>query len=410
MNRLKIFFDNSDKRKIFENFLSLSFIRVADFVLPLIVLPYLIKTLGVEKFGLTAFAASLVNYFLNITQYGFSLSAVRDLSKNQENKKRIEKIFNNVINTKLFLLIISAIFFVIIILIVPPFQKYFWLYVFSFGIVIGDILFPKWFFQGIEQMRFITMINILFKLTYVILVFIFIKNENDFILVPLFQSVGFLIGGFYSLFIIHRRYKINFKLVKLKDIRCQLNLSFSSFITLIVPTLYSNTSVFLLGVFTDNTLVGYFSGATRISNAFSSFNQILTRTFYPFVNKNKNIKKVNYLILISGLIVSLLMLGSSNLTVSKILGNGMLNAIPLVMILSLTPFLLSIRTVYGINFLLVKGLDKLYMKIALVSSVVGLVLAFILIPLFFDFGAAIVVVSSQIIYAILSFIYAKKNK
>ena len=191
MNRLKIFFDNSDKRKIFENFLSLSFIRVADFVLPLIVLPYLIKTLGVEKFGLTAFAASLVNYFLNITQYGFSLSAVRDLSKNQENKKRIEKIFNNVINTKLFLLIISAIFFVIIILIVSPFQKYFWLYVFSFGIVIGDILFPKWFFQGIEQMRFITMINILFKLTYVILVFIFIKNENDFILVPLFQSVGF---------------------------------------------------------------------------------------------------------------------------------------------------------------------------------------------------------------------------
>lgn len=407
MNRLIFFFDNGDKRKIIENFLSLSVIRVADFILPLIVLPYLIKTLGVEKFGLTAFAASLVNYFLNITQYGFSLSAVRELSKNQESNNNIEKIFNNVMNTKLFLLILSALC-LIIILIFNPFQKYFWLYVFSFGIVIGDVLFPKWFFQGIEQMRFIAIINILFKLTYVILVFIFIKNENDFILVPLFQSVGFVIGGFYSLFIIRRKYKLKFKFVKFKNIMCQLNLSFSSFITLFFPTLYSNTSVFLLGVFTDNTLVGYFSGATRISNAFSSFNQILTRTFYPFVNKNRNIKKVNFLILISGLIVSLLMLGSSHFTVSKILGDGMLKAIPLVMILSLSPFLLSIRTVYGINYLLVNHFDKLYMKIALFSSSIGFLMAFFMIPLFFDLGAAIVVISSQIVYAILSFVYAKK--
>jgi PST family polysaccharide transporter len=408
--KLKRLVNSPDKRKILENFFSLSFIRVADFILPLIVLPYLIEVIGVEKFGLTAFAASLVNYFLNVTQYGFSLSAVRDLSKNQENPYKIEEIYNSVMNTKLVLLLVSGVAYLLIILLMPSFSEYFWLYVFSFGLVIGDVLFPKWFFQGIEQMRFITLINILFKLTYVILVFVFIRTENDYVFVPLFQSVGFLFGGVYSLFLIQKKHKIKYKLVAWNVILEQLKLSFSSFVTLIVPTLYSNTSVFLLGVFTNNTLVGFFSGAIRISNAFSSFNQILTRTFYPFVNKTKNsIDKVNKIIIGCGLIVTVLMLSSAYYSVNVILGKDMLNSIQLVMILSLTPLLLAVRTVYGINCLLVKGLDKLYMNIALVSSIFGLMLAFVFIPWFKAYGAAIVVVSAQFLYASLSYVFAKRK-
>ena len=410
-NKINEKINSNDKRKIIENFLSLSFIRAADFLLPLIVLPYLISTLGIEKFGLTAFAAALVNYFLNITQYGFSLSAVRDLSRNQESHKMIEDIFNVVISTKFILLLMSAIIFGILIIIVPSFYEYHLLYIYSFGLVIGDVLFPKWFFQGIEQMRFITLINIFFKLTFLILVFTFIKEESDFVYVPLLQSLGAITGGIYSLYIIHKRYKIKLRIVSRNEIKMHLKSSFSYFITLILPTLYSNTSVFLLGIFTNNTFVGYFSGALRISNAFSSFNAILTRTFYPFVNKTKkNISKINCIILLCGLLVTLLMFGSAKYSVLLVLGVDMVKSITIVMILSLSPLLLSIRTVYGINFLLVKGLDRLYMNIALVSSVFGFILAFIFIPLFSFYGAAIVVVSSQALYAFLSFFYSKNIK
>lgn len=409
MRLFKKIINSDDKIKILENFLSLSFIRIVDFVLPLIILPYLISVLGVEKFGLTAFAASLVNYFLYLTQYGFSLSAVRDLSKNQQNPDKIEEIFNSVMNTKIVLLLISIFIFISLLFLIPEFSKYYLLYVFSFGLVLGDVLFPKWFFQGIEQMRFITFINILFKSTYVILVFVFIKNQDDYVFVPLFQSIGFVLGGLYSLYIIHKKYDVTFKLVSLSIIREQFKLSFSSFVTLITPSLYSNTSIFLLGIFTNNTLVGYYSGAVRISNAFSSLNTILTRTFYPFVNKSKkSISKVNVLIFICGLIVTILMLLSASFSVKIILGNDMQKSIPLVMILCLSPVLLSIRTIFGINYLLVKGFDKLYMKIALFSSLFGLILALIVIPFYESIGAAIVVVSSQFLYAFLSFIYYTK--
>ena len=404
------FLGNSDYRKLVESFLSLSFIRVADFLLPILVLPYLISVIGVEKFGLVAFASSLVVYFLNITQFGFSLSAVRELSSSQKDIERVEQIFNLVNNTKIFLLIISTVVYLAIIVIVPEFKEHLLLYVFSFGLVIGDVLFPKWFFQGIEEMRFITLINFLLKLSYLVLVFLFIKSESDYVFVPLIQSIGSILGGIYSLYIIKKKYKINFFLVSFNAVKREIVNSFSSFTTLIIPTLYSNTSIFLLGAFTNNTFVGYFSGALRISNAFSSFNVILTRTFYPFVNKTKNdIGKINKVILISGFVVTLLMLFSSKYSVAMVLGEDMIKSKPIVMILSLTPVLLSIRTVYGINSLLVKGMDKLYMYIALFSSITGLVMAFVFIPLFSFYGAAIVVVSSQSLYALLSFIYANKK-
>ena len=98
---------SNDYSKILENFISLSLIRVADFILPLIALPYIISVIGVDKFGLIAFVTSVVTYFLNITQYGFSLSAVRDLSINQNNPNKTEDIFNSVFTTKLYLFLFS---------------------------------------------------------------------------------------------------------------------------------------------------------------------------------------------------------------------------------------------------------------------------------------------------------------
>jgi PST family polysaccharide transporter len=258
-------------------------------------------------------------------------------------------------------------------------------------------------------MRFITIVNFIFKITYLIFVFLFIKEKSDFIYVPLLQSLGLIFGGIYSLYIIKSKYNIGLKIVNYSIIKNQLKKSFSAFITLIVPTLYSNTSVFLLGIFTNNTFVGYLSGALRINNAFTSFNVVLTRTFYPYVNKKvSGRKKVNNFILICGLAFSIIMLLTSQYTVAILLGKEMETAIPLVRILSITPFLMAVRTVYGINTLLVKGFDNLYMRIAVFSSVLGLILAFILIPSLTYFGAALIVVISQAIYAFLSFHHSKK--
>lgn len=405
------FKNSSDYSKIFESFISLSLIRLADFILPLIALPYIIGVIGVDKFGLISFVTSFVTYFLNITQYGFSLSAVRDLSINQNNPKKIEDIFNSVFTTKLYLFIFSFIIIVLLIFSIPSFYENQLLYIIATGLIFGDVLFPKWFFQGIEQMRYITIINTIVKVVYICLIFVFVKEKSDYVLVLLFQSITVVIAGFYSLYIVFYKHKIKIRIASFINVKQQLNYSFSSCVTLITPTLYSNTSIFLLGIYTNTNIVGYFSGAIKITNAFSSLNTILTRTFYPFVNKTKNsIKKINILILIFGFFTTIFMFVLASFTVENILGNSMINSIPLVMILSLSPFLLSIRTAYGINYILANKKDNLYMKIALFSSIFGLILALILIPRFEAIGAACVIIISQLLYATFSYIYAKKNQ
>ena len=401
---------SKDHSKIIESFISLSLLRVADFILPLIVLPYIIGVIGVDKFGLIAFATSVVTYFLNITQYGFSLSAVRDLSINQDNPKKTEEIFNSVFTTKLYLFIFSLFAIIALSSSIPSFQDDQTLYIVTSGLVLGDVLFPKWFFQGIEQMRYITIINTFIKTLYVVLIFAFLREKGDYILVPFFQSITAIIAGACSLYIVFFKHKIKIRITSFAKVKQQLKYSFSSCVTLITPTLYSNTSIFLLGVFTNTHAVGYFSGATRITNAFSSLNRILTRTFYPFVNKTKNsIKRINVLIIIFGLLTSIIMFCSASLTVENILGSNMTQSTSLVKILSVSPFLLSIRTAYGINYLLASKMDNLYMKIAISSSVLGFIIGLTMIPFFGSRAAACVIIISQLLYAVLSFVYAKKT-
>jgi len=112
---------NPTRKTLLENFLSLSFLQVANYILPLVTLPYLIRVLGPEKFGLIAFAQAFIGYFQILTNYGFNLSATREISINREDKDKVSEIFSSVMIIKIFLFIFSLL---IILFIVFFFDKF----------------------------------------------------------------------------------------------------------------------------------------------------------------------------------------------------------------------------------------------------------------------------------------------
>ena len=138
-------FTYQEIKRILKNTVYLSFLQLWNYLLPLITLPYLVKVLGPEKYGLVAFAQAFIQYFVILTDYGFNFSATREISMNRDDWERVSKIFISVMVIKMVLIMIS---FVMLnsFLLINKFARHRDLFYFSFGIVVGQAIFPIWFF------------------------------------------------------------------------------------------------------------------------------------------------------------------------------------------------------------------------------------------------------------------------
>ena len=219
---IKNFLNSPTRKRLAENFLSLSGLQAVNYLLPLITLPYLVRVLGPEKFGLIVFAQSFIEYFIILTDYGFNLSATREISIHRNNKEKVCEIFSSVMTVKFLLGTLSFIILALILIFIPKFRNDQLIYLFTFGMVLGNILFPVWFFQGMERMKYITILNIIAKGIFTVCIFIFIRKMADYPYVPLINSMGFLVAGGLSLRIVSKDFGIKFILPSFEAIKHQL--------------------------------------------------------------------------------------------------------------------------------------------------------------------------------------------
>ena len=157
-----------DHKIIVTNYFSLSILQIANYILPLLTLPYLVRVLGTEKFGLIMFAQALATFLTVFVDFGFNLSGTREVSVARNEKEKLSKIFSAIIIIKAGLLCLALFILFIIVKVFTRFSVDADVYFLSFGIVIGQTLFPVWFFQGIEKMKIIALINILAKVIFTV--------------------------------------------------------------------------------------------------------------------------------------------------------------------------------------------------------------------------------------------------
>ena len=183
--KFKSKFQSENSKKISANFMYLSILQGMNLILPLITFPYLVRVLGIENFGLLMFAQAFIVYFTMIVDYGFNLSGIREVSSNRNNKNKLINIFSSIMIARFILALVGLIFLTIIVFSFEKFSQNWELYYLTFGIVIGTALFPTWFFQGMEKMKYITVLTVIAKLIFTLSIFLFVTTEKDFIYVPL---------------------------------------------------------------------------------------------------------------------------------------------------------------------------------------------------------------------------------
>lgn len=399
---------NVDLRNLRNNFISLFLLRAGNYIIPLLTLPFLIKVLGVEKFGLIAFGEMIVLYFKSVVDYGFDLTGTRSISENRENQKALDKLVNTIFGAKLLLLLICFVFLVFLILIFPKLNEINLLLIYSFGIVLGNALSPTWYFQGIEQMKYITIVNLISKISYLLLLFILVSDESDYIYVPLLNTLGLVFGGVVSLYIMKRKFGINFYFPKLEDVFFRLKEDFNIFITTLAPNLYNNSMGVLLGVFTNNIQVGYYSAATKIIEVGNSIIYIISTSIFPYLNRSVNYrKKLFNLTLLVGILVSIVFLVFSKFIVIFLFGHEMMSSIHILKIMSLNTFFIAVMCVYGINTLIVQKRDILVRNIILFYSIIGFLSGIIFIEKYGIIAAAIILVSIRGLIGLTQFFVVK---
>ena len=282
--------NKEDFKIISNNFFSLTSLKVLTYILPLITFPYLIRVLGIEKFGLIMFAQATMYYFEIVVDFGFNLSATREVALNAKKTNKLNEIISAVFSIKFMLLLFSFLVLIVAINLFDRFLQDSMLYYYSFLKIIALAFFPVWFFQGIEKMKYITLIDILSKSIFTVLIFVFVQSESDYILVPLISGVGYIVGTIFSLIYLFKRFKKSFIICSFSVIKKYFNDSLMFFLSRVSVSLYTTSNAFVLGLVTSNIMVGYYAVAEKLYMVIRQMYQPIVQVIYPYISKTRNVK------------------------------------------------------------------------------------------------------------------------
>lgn len=400
-----------EQKHLIENFLSLSVLRGVNILLPLISFPYLLRVIGPSNFGIVAFVQAYIEISMVFLNYGFNFSATKEVSLNRSNLKYVSELFWAVIFFKFILLLLNGVVLFFLYLSFNKFHNNIIMFLFSLGILLGNILIPIWFFQGIEKMKYIMLVNIIPKTFFTIMIFIFINNEGQYIYVPLLNGIGSLIAGMVAIAIVSRKFKIQFCIptyISLK--RTVVDGSFI-FVSLLSVSFYRSFNVIILSVLTNDFTVGIYASAEKIVKIIQSFISPFTEVLYPFLSRKfatigvKN--KIDILFKTSLFFTSLLFIISfltfffSDVIIITAFSNKYYSSIINLKILSLVILFGGINYFLGINGLVCLGFQRNFTKYIVFSSFIGLIIIILSSKYLLDLAGSISMVISEFILCLL---------
>ena len=316
LRKLKQWLASGGRNKIISNFFSLSVLQATNLLIPLVTVPYVIRTCGIERFGVLGMAMALVGYFELIADYGFDLSATKKISENRHNPLEAQKIFSSVTFLKIILSLSGLVVITAMVVFIPFLNEYKWIYLITFGRVLGKSLFPVWYYQGMEEMRYITIFNVSAKALFAVLTIVLVNHPDQFYLVPSFSSLGVILPGLYAQFHVRKKFKVSFTTPLKKELIADLRDGFYLFLSRVYVNLYNSFNVVVLGFLTNYSTVGQYTLAAKIIEAFSTVFIPANNALFPYLSRMwkesppqffELIRKLTYLFLAAGIGMALIL-------------------------------------------------------------------------------------------------------
>ena len=391
------------EKKVVENAIYLTILQWFNYLIPLLILPYLVRTIGTKMFGLVMFAQTVATIFTLITDFGFSITGTRTLSILKKNRTMKGELFFGVMSIKFALIILLLFFLFALTSTSDKFSQNKLIYYYSFGVTIGMTIFPSWFFHGIQNMKVITIVNAVSRTLFAGLVFMFITKPEDFLLVPLFNSASYIITGLFGLF-----YALKFLKIKVPSIIFIFNLvneSFKLFLSNLSTSLYSSFNILIIGLLTNDTLTGVYASFEKIILALKNIYTPIYQAVFPWLstqtNQKRIIKKMSRIVFFLGLFgVVALISFSEEILILMFNDEIILSYKILFQAIALILFLAGLSMLYNYLYLSATKKYDLRLKILGYTGLIGILMSTILAFYFDIYGVVFSVVFCEIILLI----------
>jgi polysaccharide transporter, PST family len=413
------FYSHSDFKLLFINFTNFGIYQIINYIVPLITIPYIVRIIGPEKFGMISLAQALAYYFSVIAEYGYGVSGVQYIAQNQKDYLKCSEIVKNIYIIQFILMTICYLLLMIIVEFYQPFTLYKDIFQYSFLTVPANILLSLWFYLGIEKIKYINYVTFTSRLLYILAIFIFINKVNDYYLIPLLNSISYLIAAMYSLYLLVKKFGIKFdKTIPIK-INTYLNRDKSMFMSLFFMNLFRNSNILILGLVAPESSVGFYSAGEKIIKAIQGVFTPITQVLYPYVSRIKTSSRDRSMIFLKKLIVIMaccsamitFMIVFLSGTISLfIFGPGFESASRVISIASGVIFFGVINYILGIIFMTNYSLKNEFAKSVIITGIVNIISCFMLSYYFYETGAAISFATSELVLLLAMFYYIFKTK
>lgn len=290
-------FDTMQKKNLLKNTIMLYILTFSNYILSFIIVPYETRVLGPEKYGLLGLSTAIIVYFQLFIDFGFILSATEEVANNSNNKKKLSTIFTSVTLNKLFL---SALSFLLILggcFLIPRWKDNLLLIALFCLSAFFSSLMPDYLYRGLEQMSAITIRTVLIRLFFTLMVLAFVKEADDYILIPLLQLVGNAVALFSVYLHLNTKYRIHFVKCPSSDLFGRMRVSFPFFVSRIATTMYSAANTIILDSLSAGAMTAYYTSADKIVSTAKSGLSPISDSLYPYMIKNKDFKLVRKVLL-----------------------------------------------------------------------------------------------------------------
>lgn len=303
-----------NNRGIVENYFFMTILQVLNSFFYLLIYPYLIRTLGANGYGLFVFATSISSYFSFIINFGFDFPATKAIAESIGSKTKTTYILSCIFTAKVIIGILIGLLFSILLFIIPIFAEHKMLFILCVANVYGVILFPQWFFQGIQQMKVVTSIQLMFKMLSLPLIIWFVKEHNDLNVYALIVVVSTLVGAVVAFVWLRLKYKLRIGFVKIRNLRIWFKDAWPFFLSNSAGMLKEQSIPIIIGAFFGMSEVAIYDLANKLiivpRTIFVSINGALFPKIVVNAEKSlvRKVIKAEYLISI-GVIVGIVLFG-----------------------------------------------------------------------------------------------------